>query len=103
VHFVRMQGVLKQRGNRHGANATRHRRDPLSARERSSELNVAADFAIWQAVDTHINHNCALANPIAFNHLRLTYRYHENFGRPYVAGQIARSAMGDGDSATGQQ
>ncbi len=50
--------------------------------------DVANDLAIFQTVNTDINHNCAFFNPFAGNKARFTYGDNEQISMPDMVTQI---------------
>lgn len=65
--------------------------------------DVANDLAIFQTVNTDINHNCAFFNPFAGNKARFTYGDNEQISMLDMVTQIFGKAVRNGSRTASQQ
>ncbi len=83
------QGVAHQHGDRHEADAARHRRDRGGHRLDGVEVHVAGQLAGVEAVDADVDHPRARLDHVAGDHARPAGRHAQDVGAPRVAGEIA--------------
>ena len=98
-----MYRVFQQSSNRHRADTAGNGRNHGSAFFGDIKLHIAAQAAVVQAVDAHIDNDCAGFDPFAFNEIRNAYADHQNICGSNFIGKVLRGAVADGYRRAGQQ